>query len=262
MPERDGAPEGRAQRKITLEDGPLEATRPLGPLPGPEPEPGAPEETAPEEGPGRESEAEGAGPAEAPQAPSRAKALRAAALAAAAVAVAAAAAAGAYALGSSQAPAQPRSIDTPADARGADEGGAAEEAQEAPSAELPAAQACEEHSWEPVDAEEEEIPEKTEEVEVAATYETVTAYRTLCNVCHERIDGKVAEHRAKTGHAGATAGVPVQERRVKEAAHTEKKVVEPAKKVLTWTKEKCSKCGEVRAVEERTKEIEGAEGAE
>lgn len=51
---------------------------------------------------------------------------------------------------------------------------------------------------------------QTHLVEHPAEYGTVTESHTLCNVCKEEIDGKVAEHAEKTGHSGWTNNVPVK----------------------------------------------------
>lgn len=59
---------------------------------------------------------------------------------------------------------------------------------------------------------------QTRQVEHPAEYGTVTESHTLCNVCKEEIDGKVAEHAEQTGHSGWTNNVPVKKTvKVKDA---------------------------------------------
>lgn len=122
------------------------------------------------------------------------------------------------------------------------------------SAAQPASETCE-HDWQP-EATERDVDATFEEVDVPATYEEVTEYHTLCNVCYEQIDGKVAEHRAATGHKGATKNVPVKVNRLKTEAHKETRQAAPAHKERVWTKEKCSKCGAERDVEEHVETVE------
>lgn len=107
-----------------------------------------------------------------------------------------------------------------------------------------------EHQWTPkLQTREVEATYKTEDVpEVTETY---TAYHTICNVCHEVIDGNVSEHKAQTGHSGYTTDVPRQETRVVTPATTRQVVDVPAHEETFWNQEICSECGAVQDVDEQ-----------
>ena len=106
------------------------------------------------------------------------------------------------------------------------------------------------HDWEPYKAKKQTIAAKTHTEKIAATYETVTEYHTVCNTCKQKIDGKTKEHAAETGHEGYTTNVPISVTKVKTKASTKTIVDTPAKVKTTWTKEKCSKCKEIRKLDE------------
>ena len=134
------------------------------------------------------------------------------------------------------------------------QGGTAVATGEAGSTAQPASETCE-HDWQP-EATDRDVDATFEEVDVPTTYEEVTEYHTLCNVCYEQVDGKVSEHRAATGHTGVTKNVPVKVNRLKADAHKETRQVAPAHKERVWSKEKCSKCGAERDVDEHVETVE------
>ena len=116
------------------------------------------------------------------------------------------------------------------------------------------AQAVCEHDWKP-EAETKHHDAVTKEVTIPGSTYTETEYHTLCNVCHEQIDGKTAEHKAATGHVGYTTNVPVKV--TKQNPDTTQTVeVEAAYDEKVWTKEKCSKCGAEREVGEHSEKVE------
>lgn len=115
------------------------------------------------------------------------------------------------------------------------------------------------HDWEPYKAKKETIAAKTHTEKIPATYETVTEYHTVCNTCKQKIDGKTKEHAAETGHEGYTTNVPISVTKVKTKASTKTIVDTPAKVKTTWTKEKCSKCKEVRKLDEEKSKTKNKE---
>lgn len=123
-----------------------------------------------------------------------------------------------------------------------------EESDESDAADA-TAEECD-HDWEPYKAKKKTIAAKTHTEKIPATYETVTEYHTVCNTCKQKIDGKTKEHAAETGHEGYTTNVPISVTKVKTKASTKTVVDTPAKVKTTWTKEKCSKCKEVRKLDE------------
>ena len=135
------------------------------------------------------------------------------------------------------------------------DGSASSAVQDTSPAEAPtveSATACE-HEWEP-EAETRHVDAVTKEVTVPGVEYTETEYHTLCNVCKEQIDGKVAEHDSETGHSGATTNVPIKvTKKTPDTTATEE--VEAAYDVRVWSKERCSKCGEERDVSEQIEKI-------
>ncbi len=111
-------------------------------------------------------------------------------------------------------------------------------------------QAVCEHDWQP-EAETVHHDAVTKEVTVPGSEYTETEYHTLCNTCNEQVDGKTAEHKAATGHAGFTRNVPVKVTK-KNPDTTQTVEVEAAYDEKKWTKEKCSKCGAEREVGEHS----------
>lgn len=87
------------------------------------------------------------------------------------------------------------------------------------------------------------------EVVHPAVYETVMVPHTVCNICHETIDGATDEHYAKTGHDGYTVGVPMPEEQLKSAEWSETVVDAEAYDELVTETETCTSCGEVRPYE-------------
>lgn len=84
------------------------------------------------------------------------------------------------------------------------------------------------------------------EVVHPAVYETVMVPHTVCNICHETIDGATDEHYAETGHSGYTVGVPMPEEQLKSAEWRETVVDAEAYDELVTETETCTSCGEVR----------------
>lgn len=115
-------------------------------------------------------------------------------------------------------------------------------------------QAVCEHDWQP-EAETVHHDAVTKEVTVPGSEYTETEYHTLCNTCNEQVDGKTAEHKAATGHAGFTRNVPVKVTK-KNPDTTQTVEVEAAYDEKKWTKEKCSKCGAEREVGEHSEKVE------
>lgn len=62
---------------------------------------------------------------------------------------------------------------------------------------------------------------KTHDVQHEAEYKTVTNYYTVCNVCGEKIDNKIEEHKKEKGHYSWTTGVPFEELEKSKDAWTE-----------------------------------------
>ena len=76
------------------------------------------------------------------------------------------------------------------------------------------------HAWVPI-TRTIEHPAATHQAKHDALYETTTALHTVCNKCHKVIDGHAQEHLEKTGHAGFSTSVPVDEKVLIEKAWTE-----------------------------------------
>lgn len=115
-------------------------------------------------------------------------------------------------------------------------------------------QAVCEHDWQPVATTVHHDAVTKEETVAGSTY-VETEYHTLCNVCHEQIDGKTSEHKAATGHNGFTSNVPVKVTK-KNPDTTQTVEVEAAYDEKTWTKEKCTKCGAEREVGEHSEKVQ------
>lgn len=110
-----------------------------------------------------------------------------------------------------------------------------------------AEQACA-HEWRD-DYRIEHVDAQTHEVVHPATYKTIEALHTVCNVCGAPIDGKTAEHAAETGHEGYTTSVPVAETVLDAAEWTETVTDVPAEDVLVYNGRVCKVCGEAEPVD-------------
>lgn len=117
------------------------------------------------------------------------------------------------------------------------------------------------HEWEPYGVTTKVVAAKTHEEKVPAETKVVTEYHTVCNTCHETIDGHAAEHLEQTGHEGYTTNVPRKVTKVARKATTRTVVDTPAMKVSTWHQRRCKRCGEVKdlkAPKTKAEELKGS----
>lgn len=121
------------------------------------------------------------------------------------------------------------------------------QAVEEAAAQLTEQMAVHEHVWQP-NTELVHVEPDTHEVAHDADYEVVYVPHTVCNVCHEVIDGVTVEHAAATGHEGHTTGVPVPEKHLAHDAWVETVTDEDAHDELVTVSETCALCGETRDV--------------
>lgn len=142
----------------------------------------------------------------------------------------------------------------------ATDGQAATAKDDAGKEEKAASEDCD-HQWEPYGVTTKVVAAKTHEERVPAETEVVTEYHTVCNTCHERIDGQAREHLEKTGHAGYTTNVPSKVTKVKRKATTRTVVDTPAMKVSTWHQKRCERCGEVKDLKATKKKAEQLKGS-
>lgn len=92
----------------------------------------------------------------------------------------------------------------------------------------------------------------TETIEHEAVWGNVTTYHTVCNECHEKIDGIAAQHIAETGHSGYTPNVPITEYQIIEDAWTEEVPVSDAYDETVTNGVICAECGETSTFEAAT----------
>lgn len=83
----------------------------------------------------------------------------------------------------------------------------------------------------------------THEVEHPTEYKIITENHTVCNICHEVIDGITEQHKQETDHNSFTLNVPVEKEVVAQEAYTETVVDEEAYDETVVTKRRCIKCG-------------------
>lgn len=121
-------------------------------------------------------------------------------------------------------------------------------------------EACD-HEWEPYGVTTKVVAAKTHKEKVPAETKVVTEYHTVCNTCHETIDGHAAEHLEKTGHEGYTTNVPRKVTKVTRKATTRTVVDTPAMRVSTWHQKRCKECGEVKELKAPKTKAEQAKGA-
>lgn len=88
----------------------------------------------------------------------------------------------------------------------------------------------------------------THDVTHPAVYEDVAVLHTVCNECHQTIDGATDAHYEATGHENYTTNVPVIETKQKSAQWIETITDADAYDELVTETETCSSCGEVRPV--------------
>ncbi len=93
----------------------------------------------------------------------------------------------------------------------------------------------------------------THDVEHPAVWADTVAYRTVCNICMEPIDGAVAEHEAETGHAAFTPQVPTPEKALVSEAWTETVVDQAAFDETVATSYVCTGCDEERPIERESR---------
>lgn len=103
------------------------------------------------------------------------------------------------------------------------------------------------HTWQPV-YEKQHFDEVNHEVVHEAMYETLMVPHTVCNVCHEIIDGKTSEHKSETDHIGFTTSVPTPEQKLVSEEWTETVVDEPARDEMVEISKVCLVCGETAIV--------------
>ena len=98
------------------------------------------------------------------------------------------------------------------------------------------------HEWEEVRQTIHHDP-VTHEVNHEAQYRTVTKYHTVCNVCNEKIDNQIAEHKEKTGHYSWSTNVPFEEKELVSEAYTQTVTDQDAWDEQIVMGRKCKKCG-------------------
>lgn len=121
-------------------------------------------------------------------------------------------------------------------------------------------EACD-HEWEPYGVTTKVVAARTHKERVPAETKVATEYHTVCNTCHETIDGHASEHLEKTGHEGYTTNVPRKVTKVTRKATTKTVVDTPAMKVSTWHQKRCKKCGEVRELKAPKTKAEPQKGS-
>lgn len=89
----------------------------------------------------------------------------------------------------------------------------------------------------------------TETIEHEAVWGNVTTYHTICNECHEQIDGIATQHIAETGHSGYTSDVPVITPQIITEAWTEEVPVSDAYDETVTNGVICAECGEIDTFE-------------
>lgn len=85
-------------------------------------------------------------------------------------------------------------------------------------------------------------PQKVRSVNHDAVYGSETVLHTVCNECHEVIDGKASSHIEESGHSGYTTSVPIEEKSLVRDAWTETVIDEEAWTENLVTGYTCSKC--------------------
>ena len=117
-----------------------------------------------------------------------------------------------------------------------------EKKEEAKTETTTAAETTCQHEWEEVRQTIHHDP-VTHEVNHEAEYRTVTRYHTVCNVCDEKIDNQIAEHKEKTGHYSWSTNVPFQEQQLVADAYTQTVTDQEAWDEQIVMGRKCKKCG-------------------
>lgn len=97
------------------------------------------------------------------------------------------------------------------------------------------------HIWTPI-SHTIDHPQIDHRIRHKAVYEDQTVLHSVCNECHEVIDGHAQAHIEETGHCGFTTSVPVSEKTLVEKAWSETVVDEEAWTETVTDGYRCSIC--------------------